>query len=51
MPMQILGRVLFPRLQPWQQRRQAKNLVAALLVALIFAAIVAGIMFLTNARR
>ena len=51
MPMQILGRVLFPRLQPWQQRRQAKTVVTVLLVGVVFAAIVGGIMFLSNAKR
>jgi hypothetical protein len=51
MPMRILGKVLFPRLQPWQQRRQAKTVVTVLVVALIFGALVAGIIFLSNTHR
>lgn len=46
--MQTLGKVLFPRLQPWQQRRQAKTVVTVLIVAVVFAAVVAGIIYLTN---
>ena len=49
MSMQNLGKILFPRLQPWQQRRQAQTLVTVVVVALIFAAIVGAIIYLTNA--
>jgi len=48
MHMQTLGKMLFPRLQPWQQRRQAKTLVTVFLVAVVFAAIVGAIIFLSN---
>ncbi|HEV2693700.1 MAG TPA: hypothetical protein VG347_12475 [Verrucomicrobiae bacterium] len=51
MPMQTLGKVLFPRLQPWQQRRQAKLAVNVFLAAVAFAAIVGAIIFLTNKGR
>jgi hypothetical protein len=51
MPDRFLGKVLFPRQQPWQQRRQAKAIIWSLLVALVFAGIVAGIMFAQNSRR
>ena len=47
----ILGRVLFPRLQPWQQRRQAKLVVTVLLVAVGFTCRVGGLMFLLNRSR
>ena len=49
MPMQILGKVLFPRLQPWQQRRQAKTVVTVIVVAIVFAALVGGIIYMANA--
>ncbi len=51
MPERFLGKVLFPRLQPWQQRRQAKAIIWSLLVAITFAGVVASIMFLQNSRR
>jgi hypothetical protein len=51
MTIEILGRVLFPRLQPWQQRRQAKTVVTVLIVAVVFAAIVGAIIFWTNRSR
>lgn len=51
MPKRFLGKVLFPRQQPWQQRRQAKAIIWSLLVAVAFAAIVGGVMFLQNSRR
>ena len=51
MPNRLLGKVLFPRQQPWQQRRQAKVILWSLLVALLFGGIVVGVMFLQNSRR
>jgi len=51
MPMQILGKVLFPRLQPWQQRRQAKLVLTVFFTALAFAALVGAVIFLTNRGR
>ena len=51
MPHRVLGRILYPRLQPWQQRRQAKILLAALGVAVAFAAVVAIVILKSNARR
>ena len=51
MPMQTLGKVLFPRLQPWQQRQQAQTAVTVLVVAVVFAAIVGGIIFMSNGNR
>jgi hypothetical protein len=51
MPLNFLGKVLFPRLEPWRRKRQAKAIMWAVLTALIFAAVVVGIMFLENSRR
>jgi hypothetical protein len=50
MPLNHLGKFLFPRQQSWYQRRQAKTIVIVLLVALTFAAVVAAVMFLRNSR-
>jgi hypothetical protein len=50
MPIRTLGRVLFPRQQAWQRERFVKHVLIALAVAVIFAAIVAGMMFLINSR-
>jgi hypothetical protein len=51
MPHRVLGRILYPRLQPWQQRRQAKIILSSLGVALVFAAVVAIIILKENSRR
>jgi hypothetical protein len=50
MPLNFLGKVLFPRQQAWYQRRQAKIIILVLLVAIGFAAFVAAIMLARNAR-
>ena len=50
MPVNFIGRILYPRQQPWRQRRQAKNLLITLAVALAFAVIVGAIIFLRNRR-
>jgi hypothetical protein len=50
MPLNHLGKFLFPRQQAWYQRRQAKMIVLVLLVAIGFAAIVAAVMFFRNTR-
>jgi hypothetical protein len=50
MPVNFIGRILYPRQQPWRQRRQAKNLLVALGVAVAFAAIVGAIIYLRNGR-
>ena len=51
MPNRLLGKILFPRQQSWQQRRQAKVILWSLLVAVVFGGMVVGIMFLQNSRR
>jgi type VI protein secretion system component VasF len=44
----FLGKILFPRWQPWQRKREAKWLVVATLVALVFASIVVLAIFWLN---
>ena len=34
MPLNLLGKVLFPRLQPWQRRRRIRVIFGVLLAAL-----------------
>jgi hypothetical protein len=51
MPLNFLGKLMFPRLQPWQQKKQAKAVVWAVVFAFVFAAIVVVIMFFENSRR
>jgi hypothetical protein len=45
MPMKFLGKMLFPRQQEWLQRRQAKQLVGVLVVAIVCGGIIVAIMF------
>ena len=42
----LLGKVLFPRRQEWEQSRKAKVLVAAVCIGLIVAAVMAFIFYL-----
>ncbi len=51
MPMNFLGKVLFPRLAPWQRKRQAKIILLVTLTAVIFAVTIAAIMLFQNSRR
>lgn len=51
MPMNHLGKLLFPRLPAWQAKRQARHIVAAFSVALVFGLIVMAIMLLQNPHR
>ena len=51
MPMKFLGKVLFPRLAPWQRKRQTKIIMVAILTAVIFAALVVVIMLFENSQR
>jgi hypothetical protein len=48
--MKFIGKVLFPQLPPWQSHRQAKQLLAALVVAVLLGCAVVAIMFLQNGR-
>jgi len=51
MPLDLLGKLLFPRMQPWQRRREAKTILITLLVAVTFAAVVAAVMLLRDSGR
>jgi hypothetical protein len=51
MLMKFLGKLLFPRSQAWEQHRRAKILVAVIMTAIIFAAIVGALIYLLNGRR
>jgi hypothetical protein len=51
MPIKFLGKVLFPHLAPWQRTRQAKIMVAVILITVVLAAIIVAIMFFQNGRR
>ena len=51
MPINQLGKFLFPRLQPWQRERRIKTFIVVFLVAVAFAVIVGGVMFLRNSRQ
>jgi len=50
MPIDFVGKVIFPRLQPWQRRRQLITMVYVLCGALIFATAVAAVMVFSNAK-
>jgi hypothetical protein len=41
----FFGRILFPRLQPWEQRRKTKTMLGILITALAFAASVGAIIY------
>ncbi len=49
--MKFLGKVLFPHLAPWQQKRQTRAIMWAVLTAFIFATAVVAIMYFANSRR
>jgi hypothetical protein len=51
MPSKFIGRVLFPRLPAWQARRQARHLLAAITVALMFGCVVAAFILYQGVRR
>jgi hypothetical protein len=51
MPVKFLGRVLFPRLPDWQARRQARQMLAAIAVALTFGAIIAALILYQGFKR
>ena len=51
MPFNFLGKALFPRQQPWLQRRRVNTILVTLLVAVVAAGIAVVIMFFSNSRR
>jgi hypothetical protein len=48
MPMNFLGKILFPSRQPWEREREVKLLLITILIALVFASIVGLVIFLKN---
>jgi len=48
MPIDQIGKILFPRLQPWQRRREIKIYIITMLTGVFFAVIIAAIIFLKN---
>jgi type III secretory pathway component EscS len=48
MPMNFLGKILFPRRQPWEREREVKLLLITVLIALAFASIVGLVIFLKD---
>jgi len=51
MPMKFIGRILFPRSAPWQQKKQLKIMLMVILTTLFFAAAVTAIMIFQNSKR
>jgi hypothetical protein len=48
MSIKLLGDLLFPRLAPWQRRKQAKILIGVVAASLIFGAVVLAIILVVN---
>ncbi len=51
MLLNFLGKTLFPRQQPWLQRRRVNTILVTLLVAVVVAGMAVAIMFFSNSRR
>ena len=51
MLIKLLGKLLFPRLPAWQQRRRAITLVVVMLTAILFAAVVVAMIYWLNSKR
>ena len=50
MSLNYLCKLLFPRRTTGEQRHQMKQLIAAVVVAIIFAGVIVAVMFLLNRR-
>ena len=50
MPINYLGKLLFPRQPEWQRRHQMKQLIIAMVVAIVLAGLIVTVMFLLNRR-
>ncbi len=51
MSMNFIGRMLYPNQPAWQARRQAKQIVAAFTVAVLFGLVVGAIILFVNSKR
>jgi len=51
MPMNFLGKVLFPRLAPWQRKKQTKIMLWVVFSTIMLAICIVAIMFFQNSKR
>ena len=51
MSMNLLGKVLFPKLAPWQRKKQTGIILWVILATVVFTAVVVAIMFFQNSHR
>jgi hypothetical protein len=51
MPLNFLGKMLFPREAEWQRKKQTKIILWVSLTAVVFAAGVVALMLFQNSRR
>lgn len=51
MPLNFLGKLLFPRQADWQRKKQAKIMFWVLVAAVIFGVGVAAVIFIENSKR
>jgi len=51
MPLEFLGKILFPRQPDWQRNKQLKTIFVAAIVAVFFASLVAGLMLYAAYKR
>ena len=45
MPLNLLGKMLFPRLQPWERRRRIKMVFGVVLAAAVFGGVVGAMIY------
>jgi hypothetical protein len=50
MPLNFLGKLIFPKLAPWQRQKQTKIILLVVGISVLFAAIVGAIILLQNNR-
>jgi len=50
MPIKLLGDLMFPRLAPWQRRKQAKIMIGVVMTSVIFGAVVVAIILVVNSK-
>ena len=51
MPFDLLGKVFFPRLQPWERRRKIKVVLGVLFTAILMAGFVGMMIYKQNFAR
>jgi len=45
---QLLARILYPGHQPWKRERETRVILAAIIIALLFASLIGTIMYWRN---